>query len=359
MNKIKALEDRTLDVLAVPFGSPRNKDLQGEYFDASTNLHLDKFATPLILYHHGEGQDQAEVIGDALGHEIKEDGLWVKVKLNASKFAEKVWAAAQRGFAAASSGTVGHLMRRAADGRILDWPLVELSLFDVDKSQNRQPANPAAIAIPAKSVHTLPAAQAIYKSAGVAFPEVAPVEDKHYTEAEGKALQEYAKKKLVEWAAEEALEKVFRARAFDRPPTALEMEYEAAARGVVKHFGNTRLESFPVRFLEQMPNENWAGLYEVELGGPQILLMHRGNAEQEYKTFLHECGHALDNIERGEARFRGSVPAEARVLREAKADEYRGILSGYAWNTANRLYYGNKKSVKSISIEYLLKALAA
>ena len=47
-----------LDVLGCPYGGPHGgKDAQGEYFDASTKFHEDKFGLPPAVYYHGFGGD--------------------------------------------------------------------------------------------------------------------------------------------------------------------------------------------------------------------------------------------------------------------------------------------------------------
>jgi HK97 family phage major capsid protein len=62
----------------------------------------------------------------------------------ASALARRVWEAAQKGLARASSGAIGHLVRVARDGRILAWPVGELSLLD---ARQHAPANPYAVAL--------------------------------------------------------------------------------------------------------------------------------------------------------------------------------------------------------------------
>ena len=59
--------------------------------------------------------------------------------------AARVWEAAKRGTARASSGAVSHLVRTAPDGRILHWPVAELSIFETDSG--KQPANGYAVAM--------------------------------------------------------------------------------------------------------------------------------------------------------------------------------------------------------------------
>ena len=163
---IKAVGDWMLDVLGVPFGGPQNgKDKHGEFFSPRTELYLDKF-TPLALYYHGftpdgKPQGEPEIIGKVEKVTRAADGVWYRVALDKTKeYARRVWEAAQKGMARASSGTVAHLARIAKDGEILNWAVTELSLFDVDES--RQPANDYAVAIAA--------AKTFYAKAGVNLP---------------------------------------------------------------------------------------------------------------------------------------------------------------------------------------------
>ena len=50
--------DWELEVLAIPYGGPnKGKDNQGEFFNAQTNLYLDKFRDPFVSYYHTFGPD--------------------------------------------------------------------------------------------------------------------------------------------------------------------------------------------------------------------------------------------------------------------------------------------------------------
>lgn len=142
-----------LDVLGIPYGGPHNgKDAQGEYFTQATRLHEDKYPLPPVIYYHGLNENGAPFgepvyIGKAVSFEDKADGRWYRVILDkASEYAKRVWDAALQGLAKASSGSARHLTRRTDDGAILEWPVVELSLFDA--IGGRQPANSYAVAIP-------------------------------------------------------------------------------------------------------------------------------------------------------------------------------------------------------------------
>lgn len=153
---VKAGDEWTLDVLAVPYGGDRDgKDSDGQYFSPKTRLHLDKFEKPIILYYHGYNEDGTPqgdpvIIGEAVSHETKQDGVWWRIALDkANELAKRVWDAAVQGIAKASSGSIAHLVRYdKRTGEIQNWPLVEISLFDA--IGKRQPANQYAVAMPAK-----------------------------------------------------------------------------------------------------------------------------------------------------------------------------------------------------------------
>ena len=170
---IKISGDWVLDVLAIPFN---RLDSDNQFFDADTDLMPDVFPFPAVVYYHGINPDgkslqgDPELIGKAVSKEIKPDGVWVKVVLDKTKkYAKRVWRAANKGLAAASSGSIAHLARldggkpysKNVAGRISKWAFAELSLMDVDKG--RRPANMYAVA--------LPVLKAVYKQAGIALPE--------------------------------------------------------------------------------------------------------------------------------------------------------------------------------------------
>ena len=163
---VKAILDSgewDLDVLGCPYGGPNGgKDAQGEYFDAGTKFHEDKFGLPPAVYYHGFGGDgkpdsEPRFIGRTLKRWRDGAGEWFRVRLDkASTEAERVWDAAKRGTARASSGAVAHLVRTAPDGRILHWPVAELSIFETDSG--KRPANGYAVA--------MLAAKALWSQAG-------------------------------------------------------------------------------------------------------------------------------------------------------------------------------------------------
>lgn len=172
LSRIKAAGDWELDVLGVPFGSSSNKDRDGEYFDASTKLHLDRYPNPAVHYYHGFDPDglpqgDPEEIGEVLSTEVRDDGVWYRVLLDKTKeLAQRVMDAAKDGIAMASSGAAAHLFRRSRDGHIENWPLIELSLFDIDPAEGRVPANNYAVAVPVM--------KALFERAGIEYPDDLP-----------------------------------------------------------------------------------------------------------------------------------------------------------------------------------------
>jgi len=157
-----------LDVLGVPYGGPNNgRDVDGQYFSPATKLYLDSYPTVPAVYYHGFDPDsgqpagEPQFIGKTVSYEVKPDGVWFRVVLDkANAYAQRVWDAAKRGIAKASSGSMTHLHRVARDGHITHWPVTELSIFDA--VGKRQPANQYAVA--------LPAAKAVYAAAGLDLP---------------------------------------------------------------------------------------------------------------------------------------------------------------------------------------------
>lgn len=192
---VKAVGDWTLEVLAVPFGS---RDSDGQWFDDRTEIWEKAFSTPLAVYQHGIKQgakqldEKPQVIGSSRpGSLHKEvDGWHLLIDLDSSKEISKtVMDAAWKGNLAVSSGSILHLSRldiggkliqyeKNRPGRIAVWPLGEVSIWEKSNG-NMQPANQYAMA--------LPAMKAIYRAAGVRFPDI---DDTHGATPEANELVE-------------------------------------------------------------------------------------------------------------------------------------------------------------------------
>jgi hypothetical protein len=177
---IKAVGDWELDVLAIPFGT---KDSDGQWFDENTDIMPEAFSTPLAVYQHGVSQgakaiqERVVIVGKTKQGTLikKSDGWHIRVILDKlSQYAKVIMDAAKAGLVAVSSGSISHLARldiggkqimyeKDKPGRIAVWPFAELSLWEKGNG-NMSPANHSAVA--------LPAMKAIYRDAGLPFPDV-------------------------------------------------------------------------------------------------------------------------------------------------------------------------------------------
>jgi len=175
---VKAVGDWEIDITAMPYDV---RDSDGQWFDPDTDTMTDSFNLPAIFYHHGLKpglggiEDKPIIIGKALSVEKRPDGLHVRAILDkANEYAKRVWEAVKKGIAAVSSDSIAHLARldiggkriiyeKNRPGRIAVWPLAGVSLWDAVEG-NLRPASRNAIA--------LPAMKAIYREAGLDFPEL-------------------------------------------------------------------------------------------------------------------------------------------------------------------------------------------
>jgi hypothetical protein len=150
----------------------------------------EAFSTPLVVYQHGveQGarslQEKLIIVGKTLaGTLIKQaDGWHIRAILNqAIGSAKLLMDAARQGLVNVSSGSISHLARldignkiipyeKNRPGRIATWPFAEISLWE-QGGGNMQPANRFAVAMPVM--------KAIYKDAGLVFPNVDNANDIH------------------------------------------------------------------------------------------------------------------------------------------------------------------------------------
>jgi hypothetical protein len=149
-------------VLAIPFGGPfKGRDLDGEYFDAETDIKRHWFNAHPVVFHHG--QDQAAKDEDYGEQEMDEaaktDGWWSTVWLNRSaRYWAEVDTMLRAGKMFGSSGAIGHFVRKDhKTGHIEVWPHAEQTLTPT-------PANPYARITAAKALDA-------FTSAGIAVPD--------------------------------------------------------------------------------------------------------------------------------------------------------------------------------------------
>jgi hypothetical protein len=190
MNAIKFSAPDTVEGLAIPFGSAKSRDLDGEFFTADTDLCIEWFGQGgrPSLYDHGiDGKMRTTVIGRQVDHEVREEGVWASVQLDrAAQYRKTVDELIEQGALGFSSGAMPHLATKSRNGQITRWPWVELSLTPI-------PAHPGTVVHYVKSADAL----AHLREAGTVIPE---------------GLTESALKALDEWAD---------ARALGEPPDGL------------------------------------------------------------------------------------------------------------------------------------------
>lgn len=180
---VKAVGDWELDVNPVPFGSRSTADSDGQWFDAFTDIQERVFQTPLVIYQHGikrggrAADEKPNIIGQSIAGTWKKlsDGWHIKVRLDDGKAeAREIMQAAYKREVAVSSDSISHLARLDVGGRLIQyeknrpgriavWPMAGFSLWELGNG-NFRPANRQAMA--------LPAMKAIYREAGLPFPDL-------------------------------------------------------------------------------------------------------------------------------------------------------------------------------------------
>ena len=157
---IKSLDDGRVVIqgYAAVWGSPDDRDLEGEYFTKDTDFWLDKWPGPRpVLYEHGMHPTvKTTVLGKAIKFEADDYGLSVEAELDRhSEYVETILDLADHGVLGWSSGAVSHLVR-VESGYIKSWPIAEMTL-------TVQPAEPRTLGAQALAK--------LYKSAGLDVPE--------------------------------------------------------------------------------------------------------------------------------------------------------------------------------------------
>ncbi len=114
----------------VVWGSPHQKDLQGDYFTPQTELGLAWYPQRPMLYHHGQDDELAEPLIGAIDHlHTDETGVWAEAQLNTRhRYSQKIAHLIEQGVLSWSSGSLPHLVQRERDGHLKRWIIVEGSL---------------------------------------------------------------------------------------------------------------------------------------------------------------------------------------------------------------------------------------
>lgn len=128
---VKSLDERgRVGGYLVVWGNRQQPDLHGEYFTPQTDFALDWFPVRPVLYHHGLNNAlKSALVGTLDRLRVDELGIWAEAQLHLEQpHVAAVLRMIDEGALAWSSGSLPHLVERAADGRILRWPLIEGSL---------------------------------------------------------------------------------------------------------------------------------------------------------------------------------------------------------------------------------------
>lgn len=171
---VKALGDGRVAGYLIRFSDPRDprdRDLEGQYFTAKTYFGPRDGDGVDAYFHHaipvrGDLAHLADRTFAPLKVTRDEVGLFAETVLNmADEYERMIYDLAVQGKLGWSSGAPGHLVRVAADGAILRWPVAEGSLTPT-------PAEPRNRAIPLK---TLPRPEASPEDPDGSKGQAAPV----------------------------------------------------------------------------------------------------------------------------------------------------------------------------------------
>lgn len=184
---MKAIGDRQIEVKVAYYGHKNGKDAHGEYFSPNTDFDAENFPSPPLLYYHGfdangKKMGKPAVTGIFQSRRTAADGHYLTYTLKRTRYADLQWASAQQGACVVSPGTIGHLIRKAADGELTYWPLAEISAWDY--AANRAPANLHSVAAPVL--------KALYLSEGLTPPPLIETAASETPEAAGDAASEQA-----------------------------------------------------------------------------------------------------------------------------------------------------------------------
>jgi hypothetical protein len=146
------------------WGNPAAKDLQGDYFTPETELMLDHYKSAPALFHHGLDDNVGlTVIGKRLEAKTDDIGVFVQNWIDKSnrywKMVEPLLKAERLFY---SPGSAPHLVKRAPDGKLLSFPVVEDTLTPVPAQYRLRPVEQI---------------KAAYKAACLELPDLADTAD--------------------------------------------------------------------------------------------------------------------------------------------------------------------------------------
>ena len=140
------------------YADAERKDLQGEYFTPETKTWHETYKSVPALFHHGlDGTIGLSPVGRRVKAEVQDEGLWVEDWLDkSSEYWKLVKPLLEAKALYYSPGSAPHLVRKADDGRLISYPVIE-DTMTVTPAQHR--------------LRPIERIKAAYKSAGLDLPE--------------------------------------------------------------------------------------------------------------------------------------------------------------------------------------------
>lgn len=124
-------------VLALPFGGPiKGKDMDGEYFSKRTDPKPEWFTERPVLFHHGLDRTISDsMIGRQGPIATGAEGWWADLWIDKqNKYFAQIEHLISSGRMYGSSGSMPHLVKKAADGELLIWPHIEQTLSPLPRN---------------------------------------------------------------------------------------------------------------------------------------------------------------------------------------------------------------------------------
>jgi HK97 family phage major capsid protein len=146
---VKVLGEGRVGGYLVRYSNDNEPDLEGDYFDAKSDLGIETGSRLPVYYQHGfDPVFQTKRIGRATA-EFQEVGVWLEAQLEMrDEYERGLMELAEAGKLGWSSGAAGHLVEREQTGKswhIKSWPIAEASLTPT-------PAEPRNAVISVKSL---------------------------------------------------------------------------------------------------------------------------------------------------------------------------------------------------------------
>ena len=132
-SEIKALGDGKVGGFLVRFTDAKSADLDGDFFDASTDYGIETGDRLPVYYNHGlDSTLKRRRIGRAQV-DVQDVGVWVEAQLEMrDEYERAIYALIEKGKVGWSSGSMPHLVEREPQkggaSRITSWPLGEASI---------------------------------------------------------------------------------------------------------------------------------------------------------------------------------------------------------------------------------------